>query len=283
MAVFTNQAQLAYNDSITNSNIAVGEILEVLSATKTAVRAEYGQNDSVTYVVSLVNSGTSALNGLTLTDNLGAYTFGTGTLVPLSYIDGTIRYYVNGILQTAPAVNAGPPLVVNGINIPAGGNVILVYEANVNQYAPQDADGSIINTAVVSGAGVTPVTVEETVATENEPNLTITKSISPVPVTENGTLTYTFVIQNSGNTAAVATDNAVVTDIFDPILTNLSVSFNSVTWTEGVQYTYDETTGTFVTVAGQITVPAATYTQDPTTGVWVTNPGVSTLVVSGTV
>ena len=283
MATFTNQATLRYNDNIVNSNIITGELLEVLSATKTAVRAEYGQNDSVTYVVSLVNSGTSSLNGLTLTDNLGAYTFGTGTLVPLSYIDGTIRYYVNGILQTAPAVNAGPPLVVNGINIPAGGNVILVYEANVNQYAPQDADGSIINTAVVSGAGVTPVTVEETVATENEPNLTITKSISPVPVTENGTLTYTFVIQNSGNTAAVATDNAVVTDIFDPILTNLSVSFNSVTWTEGVQYTYDETTGTFVTVAGQITVPAATYTQDPTTGVWVTNPGVSTLVVSGTV
>ena len=283
MAVFTNQAQLAYNDSITNSNIAVGEILEVLSATKTAVRAEYGQNDSVTYVVSLVNSGTSALNGLTLTDNLGAYTFGTGTLVPLSYIDGTIRYYVNGILQTAPVVTAGPPLVVSGINIPAGGNVILVYEANVNQYAPQDADGSITNTAVISGAGVTPVTVEETVTTENEPNLTITKSISPVPVTENGTLTYTFVIQNSGNTAAVATDNAVVTDIFDPILTNLSVSFNGVTWTEGVQYTYDETTGTFVTVAGQITVPAASYTQDPVTGIWVTNPGVSTLVVSGTV
>ena len=283
MAVFTNQAQLAYNDSVTNSNIAVGEILEVLSATKTAVRAEYGQNDSVTYVVSLVNSGTTALNGLTLTDNLGAYTFGTQTLVPLSYIDGTIRYYVNGILQTAPAVTAGPPLVVSGINIPAGGNAILVYEANVNQYAPQAAEGSITNTAVVSGAGITPVTVEETVTTENEPNLTITKSISPVPVTENGTLTYTFVIQNSGNTAAVATDNAVVTDIFDPILTNLSVSFNSVTWTEGVQYTYDETTGTFVTVAGQITVPAATYTQDPTTGVWVTNPGVSTLVVSGTV
>lgn len=283
MAVFTNQAQLAYNDSITNSNIAVGEILEVLSATKTAVRAEYGQNDSVTYVVSLVNSGATALNGLTLTDNLGAYDFGTGTLVPLSYIDGTIRYYVNGILQTAPAVAAGPPLVVSGINVPAGGNGILVYEANVNQYAPQDEGGSITNTAVVSGAGITPVTVEETVTTENEPNLTITKSISPVPVTENGILTYTFVIQNAGNTAAVATDNAVVTDVFDPILSNLSVSFDGVTWTEGVQYTYDQTTGLFRTTAGLITVPAATFTQDPTTGVWVTNPGVSTLVVSGTV
>lgn len=283
MAVFTNQAQLSYNDSIKNSNIAVGEILEVLSATKTAVREEYGQNDSVTYVVSLVNSGTTALNGLTLTDNLGEYPFGAGTLVPLTYIPGTIRYYINGTLQMAPAVAAGPPLVISGINLPAGGNGILVYEAEVNQYAPLDATGSITNTAVVSGAGITPVTVQETVTTEDGPNLTITKSICPVPVTENGTLTYTFVIQNTGNTAAVATDNVAVTDLFDPILTNLSVSFNGATWTEGVQYNYDETTGLFATVPGQITVPAATFTQDPTTGVWVINPGVSTLVVAGTV
>ena len=283
MAVFTNQAQLSYNDSIKNSNIAVGEILEVLSATKTAVREEYGQNDSVTYVVSLVNSGTTALNGLTLTDNLGEYPFGAGTLVPLTYIPGTIRYYINGTLQMAPAVAAGPPLVISGINLPAGGNGILVYEAEVNQYAPLDATGSITNTAVVSGAGITPVTVQETVTTEDGPNLTITKSICPVPVTENGTLTYTFVIQHTGNTAAVATDNVAVTDLFDPILTNLSVSFNGATWTEGVQYNYDETTGLFSTVPGQITVPAATFTQDPTTGVWVINPGVSTLVVAGTV
>ena len=283
MAVFTNQAQLSYNDSIKNSNIAVGEILEVLSATKTAVREEYGQNDSVTYVVSLVNSGTTALNGLTLTDNLGEYPFGAGTLVPLTYIPGTIRYYINGTLQMAPAVAAGPPLVISGINLPAGGNGILVYEAEVNQYAPLDATGSITNTAVVSGAGITPVTVQETVTTEDGPNLTITKSICPVPVTENGTLTYTCVIQNTGNTAAVATDNVAVTDLFDPILTNLSVSFNGATWTEGVQYNYDETTGLFSTVPGQITVPAATFTQDPTTGVWVINPGVSTLVVAGTV
>ena len=34
MARFTNQAQLRYGNEITNSNIAVGEITEVLSATK---------------------------------------------------------------------------------------------------------------------------------------------------------------------------------------------------------------------------------------------------------
>ena len=34
MARFTNQAQLRYGNNVANSNIAVGEILEVLSATK---------------------------------------------------------------------------------------------------------------------------------------------------------------------------------------------------------------------------------------------------------
>lgn len=283
MARFTNQAQLRYGNSVSNSNIAVGEILEVLSATKTAVRSAYGQNDTITYVISIVNSGTTALSGLTLTDNLGAYAFNTTTVTPLTYMDGTVKYYVNGILQATPAVTAGPPLTITGISVPAGGNATLVYEVEVNQYAPLATDSSITNTAVVSGSGITSVTVTETVTTENEPVLIITKSVSPVPVTENGTLTYTFLIQNIGNTAAEATTGAVVTDTFDPILSNLTVTFNGTAWTEGTNYTYDETTGVFASVAGEITVPAATYVQDSSTGALSVNPGMSTLVISGTV
>ena len=196
---------------------------------------------------------------------------------------GRMYDYTNGVLQPAPAVTAGPPLVVSGITVPAGGNATIIYEAQVNQFAPAALDSTIINTAVISGGGITPITVTETIGALSEPLLTITKSVSPVPVTENGRLTYTFLIQNTGNTAVVATDNAVITDIFDPILSDLAVSFNGTAWTEGPNYVYDETTGTFTTVAGNITVPAATYQQDPTTGAWIVNPGVSTLVISGTV
>ncbi len=284
MAQFTNQAQLSYNNNVTNSNIALGEILEVLSATKTAVRREYGQNDNITYVISIINAGDLAVTGLTLTDNLGAFTPAATELVPLTYLDGTIQYYANGILQPAPTVNTdNNNLVVSNINVPANGNVTLIYETRANQFAPLGTNASITNEAIISGGGIQPITVTETVETENEPFLTITKSINPVPVTENGVLTYTFIIQNAGNTAAAATDLAVVTDLFDPILSNLSVTFNGTTWTEGVNYTYVETTGLFSTVAGQITVPAATYTRDANTGAVLINPGVSTLIVSGTV
>lgn len=283
MAQFTNQAQIRYGNAVANSNIAVGEILEVLSASKTAVRSTYGQNDSVTYVVSIVNAGTVPVTGLTLSDNLGAYTFGTGSLTPLTYIEGTVKYYVNGTLQTAPAVTETPVFTITGITVPAGGNATIIYEAMVNQYAPLDAGSSITNNANISGGGITPVTVDEIVRAQTAPLLTITKSISPVPVTENGTITYTFLIQNGGSADADAASGVTVSDNFDPVLTNLTATYNGTPLVAGTDYTYNETSGEFVTTAGRITVPAAAFTQDATTGIWAINPGVGTLVVTGTI
>lgn len=281
MARFTNQAQLRYGNEVTNSNIAVGEILEALSAVKTAVRSVYGQRDKVTYSISMVNAG-AALTGLTLTDDLGAYAFGADSLVPLTYIPGTVKYYINGVLQPTPTVTAGPPMSITGLSIPANGSAVLLYETETNQYTPLTAGSFVTNTAVLSGTGLTPVSVTETIEADTEPLLTITKSVSPVPVTQNGTLTYTFLIQNAGNAAATTAIGVVVTDTFDPILENITVTFNSTALTETTDYTYNKQTGAFVVNAGQITVPAAEFTQD-TIGAWVVNPGVSTLVVSGTI
>jgi len=284
MAQFTNQAQLSYNNAIINSNVAVGEILEVLSATKTAVMDDYARGDEVTYVISAVNAGTLPITGLTVTDDLGAYPFGDGMLYPLSYVDGSVHLYINGVLQPAPVVVAGPPLLISGITLPANGSMILVYEAEANQFAPLDAGASIVNTATLSATGVaTPVTVSESVAPAAEPVLSITKSIEPTTITENGSVTYRFVIQNLGNTPADASANVAVTDTFDPILSNLVVTFNGETWAEGTNYTYAITDGDFATVPGQITVPAATYAQDPESGAWIITPGVSVLTVTGTI
>ena len=283
MATFTNQATLRYNGNIVNSNITTGELLEVLSATKTAVIDTYNQGSDITYVINIVNSGTVAFTGLSITDTLGEYTFGAGTLVPLNYIDGSVRYYVNGVLQPAPAVAAGPPLTISGLVVPANGVTTVIYVARANQYAPLDLEALITNTAVISGGGVTEITVTETVTPESGARLTIAKSISPRTITENGRLTYTFVIQNTGNTPAVVTDNVTITDTFNPILTDLIVTFNDVTWTETVNYTYSEITGEFATVPGQITIPAAVYTQDAVTGEWIVEPGVAVLTITGTV
>lgn len=283
MAQFINQAQLRYGNSVTNSNIAIGEILEVLSVTKTAVNASYLPDGNVTYIVSIVNAGAAAITGLTLTDDLGTYPLGNVSLTPLTYLADTLKVYSNGTLQAAPAVTAGPPLCITGLTVPAGGNLLLVYEASVNSYAPLSAEETITNTVTVTGTTISSITAQETVTVAAAPLLTITKSISPVPVTENGTLTYTFVIQNDGNTAADAAAGIVITDQFDPILRSLTVTYNGTTLVQNTDYTYNETTGEFATIAGSITVPAATFTRNPNTDEWMINPGSSTLIVTGTI
>jgi len=282
MATFYNQATLSYSGGVVNSNITTGEIIEVLSASKTAVVNEYSQGSDVTYVINIVNSGNTAFTGLTVTDDLGAYTFGAETLRPLDYVEGSVNYFINGVIQPTPTVTSGNELVISGINVPAGGVVTLIYTARVNNFAPPSVGGEIVNTAVVSGGGITDITVTETVTAAVEPLLSITKSVSPSTVAENGQITYTFVIQNIGNTAATATDNVVVTDTFDPILSGLSVTYNGTAWTSPDNYTYDETTGQFTTVLGEITVPEATYAQDAA-GNWVIDPGVAVITVTGTI
>ncbi len=285
MATFYNKATLSYNNNTTDSNIATGELVEVLSATKTSLEADYEVNDKVTYLINIVNSGANAFTGLTVTDNLGAYTAGAIKAVPLTYVENSMRYYSNGVLQAAPAVvSDGTTLKVTGISVPANGNALLAFRATVNEYAPLGAGATITNRATISGTSFSnDIEVSEVVKDANAVRLSISKSIYPETVVENGEITYTFVIQNSGSVPAVASDNAVITDSFSPILDPISVTFNSTAWTSPANYTYDSTTGLFQTVAGQITVPAATYTQDPNTGKWSITPGVSVLKVTGTI
>ena len=282
MATFYNQATLTYNGLQVASNITAGEIVEVLSAVKTAVVPTYGAGEEITYVISLVNTGATPYTGLTLTDDLGAYTDEGGTRVPLTYIDGSVRYYVNGVLQAAPAVTAGDTLTVTGIDVPAGGNAVIVYQTNANAFAPLATGSTVVNTVTVSGGNLaTPITADETVTVRDGALLSITKSLSPTAVAENGRITYTFVIQNTGNSEAVATDSVAVSDTFDPPLSGITVTLDGTALTEPDGYTYDEETGVFATVPGVITVPAATFTQDPATGAWSVTPGVSILTVTG--
>ena len=284
MAIFSNQASLTYNGNTTNSNIAFGEILDVVAATKTAIEGVYTPGQLVTYVVTLRNTGNAALTNLTITDDLGAYEFAGNTRYPLTYEAGSAAFFVDGVPQAAPAVTAGPPLVITGINLPSGSDGVLVYQARANEFADPAVGGTIVNTVTVTGNGINePITATETVDAATEAELTISKSITPTQVVDNDRVTYTFVIQNTGNEAVVATDNAAITDTFDPILTDLVVTFNGAAWTEGVQYNYDEATGLFTTVPGQILVPAATYTQDPVTGAYTGTPGIATLIVTGTI
>lgn len=283
MATIRNQATLLYNGITTTSNVTTGELVEILSAQKNSVTSTYDSDTIITYVISIVNSGTSPFNNLTITDNLGQYEANELTLVPLDYLNGSVKYYVNGILQTAPTAT-GSPLVITPISVPANGNAVIVYQTKPNEFAPLAAESSINNIAEISGGGLsTPITAEESVSARTAAHLSISKSMSPTVVSENGNITYSFIIQNTGNTAITTTDNVVVSDTFDPILDITEVTFNGNAWTAPTNYTYDQTTGLFTSGSDQITVPTATFSTDPTTGSVIITPGTSTLVITGTI
>lgn len=284
MATIYNRATMTYNNITTSSNIAQGNLVEALTASKTAITDSYNPGDVVTFVLSINNTSSAAFNGLSISDNLGAYSFGaSGSLVPLDYISNSVRYYSNGVLQSAPTVVEGPPLNISGVSVPAGGNTLIIYAARVNEFAPLNCDAAIDNSARISSASLAaPIVVSGSVRRECGLQLGITKSIYPDSVVEGEAVTYTITIQNTGNTAAVATDNVVISDVFSPILNITGVTFNGAAWTSPANYSYNQATGLFTTLAGQITVPAATYAQDATTGVWTLTPGISTLRITGT-
>lgn len=284
MATFYNQASLSLGGSVINSNITEGEIVSGIGLTKTAASADYGPGDGITYVVSIVNNGSTDFIALTLTDDLGRFTTPGGTeVVPLSYVLGSVLYYINGVLQPAPqAEEVNGQLVISGINVPAGGNATVIYEARANGFAPLGAAASITNTVTAGGTSCE-LSDSATVPTRDEPQLSISKSVCPQVVTCSGEVTYTIVVQNSGNTPVVATDNLIVSDVFNPVLSDISVTINGEAAAEGTGYSYNAQTGEFATLPGAVPVPAAVFTRDPATGLITTTPGVAVITITGNV
>lgn len=279
MAIFYNQATLIHNGQITNSNTTSAEISSSQALTKTAIINEYSENGSIAYLVTIENNRQTPITDATLSDNLGAYAYGTGALYPLEFNDGSLLYFVNGTLTdgAVATVNDGA-LQISGINLPAYSTAQLIYTVTANGFAPLEAGSQITNTVSLGE-----LTASESISVKEESELSITKFVCTDNVSASGEIVYTFIIQNTGNTAAVATDDVIVVDTFDPVLNIDEVTLNGEALSENLGYTYNAQTGEFATLNGQITVAAATFTRAPDTGAVITTPGVSVITVRGTV
>lgn len=294
---FTNKAIISYNGVNSVSNTVSGEINDVLSINKTAVYNKYVRGDTVTFTVSLINLSNQAFTDLTITDDLGAYSFTpTGattpiTLRPLTYKTGSVSWFVDGVPQTTAltvTIATNGNLVISGVDVTAQGVgtgiTHVMYSAIINENAPigTAAELKIENTVAASGTGITgDLKAKEEIFPEQKLDVTIEKGVSPTSVPENGTLTYTLTISNYGARASTVDDDVILTDTFIPYLANIDVKLDGITWPD-TNYNYG-TDGKFVTVTDALTLNAATITQNTTTGVWEITPSKRVLTISGKV
>lgn len=284
MATFTNRATLSYAGGAVDSNLAIGEIRGGVEISKGVSGTTYEGTDDLTFTVGLSNPGETELTGITVNDNLGAFPLGIGTVYPLTYVTGSLVLYQNGaeIPLTGITVTPGPPLTIAGLTIPAGGDVVAVFRATPNEYAPRLEGSTIVNVASATGVGLlAPTEDSATVLIASDPILSIEKRITPVPVDDDSEVTYTFDIENASNSEATAADELTLTDTFDPPLAGLTVTLNGIPLTEGTDYTYEN--DVFTTVPGVISVPGAEVVTDPVTGEVTVTPGKTTLVITGTI
>lgn len=283
MPEITNRATLSYtygNGTVVSqvqSNVASVTLNGAITGTKTSLGETYRSGEVITYVITLQNTSTTVKTNVQVSDNLGTYIVGGTTVTPLDYV-GPTEFFVNGTPngELVPTVTASNVVFTIPV-IPAGGNVVLVYRASINEFAPLESGSTITNTASYIGTeACNDFTVDNTITVENYADVRITKAMSPDPIVCGSPITYTFTLYNYGNTEAT---NVTLTDVFSPAPASITVTLDGTVVTPD-GYTYENGVLTIPSGTAQLTLPSATTTVEEDGSVTI-NPSISTITVTG--
>lgn len=287
MATIENFATVSYTSGGISetkvSNLAEIGLESAISFTKSTLGETYGEDDVITYILSMTNTSASTITSVSITDDLGTFVFGTLELSPLTYTAPALLLIDGQDVSTQLTVDTSTAgsLVFSFPALPAGATANIVYRAAVNEYAPLDVDASVTNTATLtSDSDCADGTATATITAVSAANVSVFKQMSPNPVICGDTVTYTIRIYNYGNIAA---ENVVLTDTFNPAPENITVSRDGVLLI-GTDYTYVNGTLTVPSTAqSPVTVPAATFIRDVTTGIVNVTPGMIEYTITGTI
>lgn len=238
MATLLNQGTLRFTPRcgtqtsiVSNMTSTDLEIVYGLEVSHGASPVTYTNGDTIVYTVVLRNTGSGTLVLPTVTVDLGGGA--------LNYVEGsaTAFLYVNGDVTEYPFAVTGGSVTFNFSEpIPAGGIVILVYSATVEEGAVD----TIVSTAVGSaseGVATGPVISDSDTATITRVPLTILKS-APASASVGDTISYQFTITN--NTADfIALDQLIdqLPEQFSLTAVTFTVNGNTSPLNEGSDYT----------------------------------------------
>ncbi len=240
--VLNNSANISYQyGDMTDgalSNIATTSLVENvnLNALKTSNNTSWRPQENLTFNIRVSNDGLEPLYDVSIQDDLGS-----GTPRLLTYVTDSARMLRNDVISTITPTNTSPLTMVIPDTLAPGEVVILTYVAKVRA----DVDPELTEiTNEVTVVGHETSVAGPTITVDPSPSLTLpkasyaevrmTKSVDKENVMDGDTLTYTFLLENSGNAEAT---NIVITD---DLPLNFTVNAISST-TDGVVTTFDTT------------------------------------------
>ncbi len=238
------------------SNIATTNLLSEYSLTsrKLAPVAEFRPGDNVSYFIQVTNTGSSALQSVTVVDDLG------GATGPLNYIDASAYLNINGNITALNPTTTTPSLT---FVLPGGlqPNEIatISYVARVDS-AIDPATQSIVNVATVTGTDATGGTVASdvnptaTITLEDFADVQIVKTVSAEEITAGNPFSYVITLENSGNAEA---RDVVITDVLPTGFVVNSITSN----TDGTLTVFDAQNYTVETSTNTLTLPNNASTQ----------------------
>ena len=286
MPIIENFATVRYTSGGTAatrvSNVEQTELTSSVTFTKATLGKSYNADDTVTYILTIANTSTTAFNTVTITDNLGSFEENGTSYTPLTYVGPAVLLVDGQDVSANLTVDASAPasLVFTIPALAAGATANIIYRAEVNDFAPLDVDSIITNTATLTTeSDCADGTASATITVAPAADVSVFKQMTPNPVICGDTVTYTIRIFNYGNIPA---EDVQLVDAFDPAPTNITVSRNGVLLPD-IAYTYEGGVLTVPSGTELDTVPAATFTRDATTGEVIVTPGVLEYVITGTI
>ncbi|MGL5416309.1 MAG: DUF7507 domain-containing protein [Clostridium sp.] len=148
--------------------------------------------DTITYTVTLENTGKAAVGNVLFQDSIPAGT---------TFINGSL-------ISDAPITGNNPQTGVTVTSVAAGQKVSISWKVLIGNTVP--TPNPIPNSGTITIPGLPPISTNTVTTTVNNATLNLVKSVDKDLAIVGEIVTYTIVVTNSGSTAA---NPAIITDI----------------------------------------------------------------------
>lgn len=265
------------------SNTAFATLQDSVNMSLSSVENSYSLNDTITYVLSIINNGNRNIKNIKISSDLASYTINSGIaekiITPLSYT-GVSKLYIGGkFFSDIEAEVLSDKIIFSVEEIPALSNVLIFYSTTVNKNADLSTGSFLKNTSSLTYDGmINNIESSDTIYVREKADVTLIKYMYPNSITSGEIITYNFILYNYGNIEA---KNVSFSDTFSPAPLNLNVSVNSdALSSKNYSYINGEIKIPCYGSDFSLSIPPAKFIQDTNNGAITTKPGSTIITIT---